>query len=124
MNLWHNCTFSPHHEHIPVYVNCESGHFRVNWVQKSCFYLKSNIEIVFEEVSSYYRVIKGYLLYFVVLDLPEVEDISSCPGPAHVDAEGDQAALGGEEENLPQGELFVTKIARQLHSYNNELLVV
>ena len=59
---------------------------------------------------------KGHLLHFAVFNLPEVEDIPRGPGAAHVDAEGDQAALGGEEEHLPHGELLVVEVARQLHS--------
>ena len=43
---------------------------------------------------------KGHLLYFTVLNFPEVEDIPRGPGPAHVDAQGDQAALGWQEQHL------------------------
>ena len=64
------------------------------------------------------RMAKGHLLHFAVLNLPEVEDIPRGPGAAHVDAEGDQAALGGEEEHLPHGQLLVVEVARQLHSWD------
>ena len=58
---------------------------------------------------------KGYLLHFAVINLPEVEDIPWGAGATHVDAQGDQATLGGQEEHLPHGQLLVVEVARQLH---------
>ena len=56
-----------------------------------------------------------HLLHFAVLDLPEVEDADWGSG-AHADAEGDEAALGGEEHHLPHGELLVQEVSGQLHT--------
>ena len=56
---------------------------------------------------------KGNLFYFALLDLPEVEDTA---GAGHVDAEGDEVPLGGQEEHLPHGQVLVLEVASQLHS--------
>lgn len=57
---------------------------------------------------------KGHLFYFALLDLPEVEDAA---GAGHVDAQGDEATLGGQEEHLPHGQVLILEVASQLHSW-------
>ena len=93
-------TFRSHQENIPVSVDGECGHLGLDTVQVCSLYLEQYLEI-FETSGS-------HLLYLVVLDLPEVEDIAR-------PREGDQPALAGQEQNLPQPELLASQVAAQLH---------